>query len=187
MHEIAPFPSFSWHGEVVRSSHDVETRSHVWDFSPAFGRAFLLLINVCSSTALQAVPQPPDGQSDHKPEERHVQDQTEHQHARADSQSTCRTLCLRRHVSPAGQKRHGVVASSFVEAATARRLHVHAGRIAVINPASMKEISLLEMIGRSLAKIAAGAGVAALVIWLVYVMLDIGHMQSGFTLPLSSY
>ncbi|WP_198015150.1 hypothetical protein [Synechococcus sp. CC9616] len=51
----------------------------------------------------------------------------------------------------------------------------------------MKEISLLEMIGRSLAKIAAGAGVAALVIWLVYVMLDIGHMQSGFTLPLSSY
>ena len=42
----------------------------------------------------------------------------------------------------------------------------------------MKEISLLEMIGRSLAKIAAGAGVAALLIWLVYVMLDIGHMQS---------
>ena len=64
---------------------------------------------------------------------------------------------------------------------------VQAGRIAVINPAPMKEISLLEMIGRSLAKIAAGAGVAALVIWLVYVMLDIGHMQSGFTLPLSSY
>ena len=64
---------------------------------------------------------------------------------------------------------------------------VQAGRIAVIDPAPMKEISLLEMIGRSLAKIAAGAGVAALVIWLVYVMLDIGHMQSGFTLPLSSY
>ena len=51
----------------------------------------------------------------------------------------------------------------------------------------MKEISLLEMIGRSLAKIAAGAGVAALLISLVYVMLDIGHMQSGFTLPQSSY
>ena len=64
---------------------------------------------------------------------------------------------------------------------------LHAGRITEINPAPMKEISLLEMIGRSLAKIAAGAGVAALVIWLVYVMLDIGHMQSGFTLPLSSY
>ena len=26
-----------------------------------------------------------------------------------------------------------------------------------------------------------------LLIWLVYVMLDIGHMQSGFTLPQSSY
>jgi hypothetical protein len=64
---------------------------------------------------------------------------------------------------------------------------VQAGRIDVIDPAPMKEISLLEMIGRSLAKIAAGAGVAALVIWLVYVMLDIGHMQSGFTLPLSNY
>ena len=51
----------------------------------------------------------------------------------------------------------------------------------------MKEISPLEMIGRSLAKIAAGAGVAALLLWLVYVMLDFGHMQSGFTLPQSSY
>ena len=47
----------------------------------------------------------------------------------------------------------------------------------------MKEVSLLEMIGRSLAKVAAGAGIAAVLIWLTYVMLDIGHMQSGFTLP----
>ena len=45
----------------------------------------------------------------------------------------------------------------------------------------MKEVSLLEMIGRSFAKVAAGAGVAALLIWLTYVMLDIGNMQSGFT------
>ena len=52
---------------------------------------------------------------------------------------------------------------------------------------AMKEVSLLEMIGRSLAKVAAGAGVAAVLIWLTYVMLDIGHMQSGFTLPQSSY
>ena len=52
----------------------------------------------------------------------------------------------------------------------------------------MKEVSLLEMIGRSLAKVAAGAGVAAAVlIWLTYVMLDVGHMQSGFTLTQSSY
>lgn len=51
----------------------------------------------------------------------------------------------------------------------------------------MKEVSLLEMIGRSLAKVAAGAGVAALLIWITYVMLDFGHMQSGFTLPQSTY
>ena len=31
------------------------------------------------------------------------------------------------------------------------------------------------------------AGVAALLIWLTYVMLDIGNMQSGFTLPQSTY
>ena len=49
----------------------------------------------------------------------------------------------------------------------------------------MKEVSLLEMIGRSMAKVAAGAGIAALLIWLSYVMLDFGHMQSGFTLPQS--
>jgi len=37
------------------------------------------------------------------------------------------------------------------------------------------------------AKVAAGAGVAAVLIWLTYVLLDIGHMQSGFTLPQSTY
>ena len=51
----------------------------------------------------------------------------------------------------------------------------------------MKEVSLLEMIGRYLARVAAGAGVAAVLIWLTYVMLDIGHMQSSFTLPQSRY
>ena len=94
---------------------------------------------------------------------------------------------MRRHVTPAGQKRHGVDALLPFEAATSGGFRVLAGRITVIDPVFMKEISLLEMIGRSLAKIAAGAGVAALLIWLVYVMLDIGHMQSGFTLPQSSY
>ena len=52
---------------------------------------------------------------------------------------------------------------------------------------AMKEVSMFEMIGRSLAKVAAGAGIAAVLIWLTYVMLDVGHMQSGFTLPQSSY
>lgn len=61
------------------------------------------------------------------------------------------------------------------------------GRIDRFTAALMKEVSLLEMIGRSLAKVAAGAGVAAVLIWITYVMLDIGHMQSGFTLPQSSY
>ena len=51
----------------------------------------------------------------------------------------------------------------------------------------MKEVSLMEMIGRSVAKVAAGAGVAAVLIWLTWVLLDIGHMQSGFTLPQSTY
>ena len=51
----------------------------------------------------------------------------------------------------------------------------------------MKEISLLELIGRTLAKVAAGVGVAALLLWLTYVLLDLGHLQSGFTLPQSSY
>jgi len=57
----------------------------------------------------------------------------------------------------------------------------------VVSMATMKEVSLLEMIGRSAAKVAAGAGVAAFLLWITYVMLDFGHMQSGFTLPQSSY
>ena len=61
------------------------------------------------------------------------------------------------------------------------------GRIEVSASDWMKEVSLLEMIGRSVAKVAAGAGVAAVLIWLTYVLLDIGHMQSGFTLPQSTY
>ena len=61
------------------------------------------------------------------------------------------------------------------------------GRIGSLLVALMKEVSLLEMIGRSVAKVAAGAGIAGVLIWLTYVMLDIGHMQSGFTLPQSTY
>ena len=44
----------------------------------------------------------------------------------------------------------------------------------------MKEVSLLEVIGRSLAKVAAGAGIAALLIWLTYVMLDVGSHAVWF-------
>jgi hypothetical protein len=47
----------------------------------------------------------------------------------------------------------------------------------------MKEISALEILLRSAAKLAAAAGVAALLLWLTWVMLDIEHLQSGFTLP----
>ena len=61
------------------------------------------------------------------------------------------------------------------------------GRIESLFDALMKEVSLLEMIGRSVAKVAAGAGLAGVLIWLTYVMLDIGHMQSGFTLPQTTY
>jgi hypothetical protein len=47
----------------------------------------------------------------------------------------------------------------------------------------MKEISLLELVGRMAAKIAAVSGVVALLIWVTWVMLDIKNLQSGFTLP----
>lgn len=47
----------------------------------------------------------------------------------------------------------------------------------------MKEISTLEMVGRFVAKAAATAGVLALLLWVGWVMLDLGNLQSGFTLP----
>jgi hypothetical protein len=47
----------------------------------------------------------------------------------------------------------------------------------------VKEISLLEMLGRYAARFAAVSGVVALLIWITWVMLDIRHLQSGFTLP----
>ena len=60
-------------------------------------------------------------------------------------------------------------------------------RICLLSNLVVKEVSIVEMLVRSLGKVAAGAGVAALLLWLTYVMLDLGHMQSGFTLPQSSY
>lgn len=47
----------------------------------------------------------------------------------------------------------------------------------------MKEVGLLEVALRAAAKVAAVAGVLAVVVWLSWVMLDVEHMNSGFTLP----
>jgi hypothetical protein len=47
----------------------------------------------------------------------------------------------------------------------------------------MKEIGLIEMVARYAARFAAVAGVVAVLVWLTWVMLDVEHMQSGFTLP----
>ena len=52
---------------------------------------------------------------------------------------------------------------------------------------SMKEVSVFELLIRNLGRFAAGSGVVALLVWLTWVMLDVQHMQSGFTLPQSSY
>ncbi|MFN9870082.1 MAG: hypothetical protein ACK55E_01430 [Cyanobacteriota bacterium] len=46
----------------------------------------------------------------------------------------------------------------------------------------MKEISALELLLRQAARLAA-AGVLALLLWVGWVMLDLKHLQSGFTLP----
>jgi hypothetical protein len=47
----------------------------------------------------------------------------------------------------------------------------------------VKEISLLELVGRFVARFAAVSGVIALLIWITWVMLDVRNLQSGFTLP----
>tara|TARA_E500000178_G_scaffold274173_1_gene272696 strand:- start:311 stop:571 length:261 start_codon:yes stop_codon:yes gene_type:complete len=52
---------------------------------------------------------------------------------------------------------------------------------------SMKEVSVFELLIRNLGRFAAGSGVVALLVWLTWVMLDVQHMNSGFTLPQSSY
>ena len=47
----------------------------------------------------------------------------------------------------------------------------------------MKEISLTTVVLRTLGRVAAVSGVLALLAWLTWVMLDVKHLQSGFTLP----
>ena len=57
----------------------------------------------------------------------------------------------------------------------------------LIRKRPVKEVSVVEMLLRSIAKVAAGSGIAALLLWLTYVLLDVQHMNSGFTLPQTSY
>jgi len=47
----------------------------------------------------------------------------------------------------------------------------------------VKEISLTTVVLRTLGRVAAVSGVLALLGWLTWVMLDVKHLQSGFTLP----
>lgn len=42
---------------------------------------------------------------------------------------------------------------------------------------------MAELLGRWLARAALVSGVIAVVVWLSWVMLDLRHLQSGFTLP----
>ena len=50
-------------------------------------------------------------------------------------------------------------------------------------PLSMKETGFTEVALRTAAKVFAAAGLLALLFWLGWVMLDVEHMNSGFTLP----
>jgi hypothetical protein len=47
----------------------------------------------------------------------------------------------------------------------------------------VKEISALKLAGRFVARFAVVSGLVALLIWITWLMLDIRHLQSGFTLP----
>jgi hypothetical protein len=47
----------------------------------------------------------------------------------------------------------------------------------------VKEVSVVEMVVKAVGGFAAVSGVIALVVWLTWVMLDLNHLQSGFTLP----
>jgi hypothetical protein len=47
----------------------------------------------------------------------------------------------------------------------------------------MKEVSAAELLVKAVARFAAISGGLALVIWVLWVMLDVKNMQSGFTLP----
>ena len=48
---------------------------------------------------------------------------------------------------------------------------------------TLREMSVVELLLRNVAKFAAASGVIGVLIWLSWVMLDVKHLQSGFTLP----
>ena len=48
---------------------------------------------------------------------------------------------------------------------------------------TLREMSVGELLVRNVGKFAAVSGVIGVVIWLSWVMLDVKHLQSGFTLP----
>lgn len=52
-----------------------------------------------------------------------------------------------------------------------------------LNGEAMKEVSAAELLARAVARFAAISGGLALLIWVLWVMLDVKNMQSGFTLP----
>ena len=48
---------------------------------------------------------------------------------------------------------------------------------------AVKEVSVVEVVLRSAAKVAAVSGVVAVLIGVLWVMLDVKGLQPGFTLP----
>lgn len=47
----------------------------------------------------------------------------------------------------------------------------------------MKQVSFASEVLRTVGRLAAFSGVMALGLWITWVMLDLKHLQSGFTLP----
>ena len=47
----------------------------------------------------------------------------------------------------------------------------------------VKQVSFASEMLRTLGRFAAVSGVVALLLWVTWVMLDLKHLQSGFTLP----
>ena len=47
----------------------------------------------------------------------------------------------------------------------------------------VKQVSFASEVLRAAGRFAAVSGVLALLVWITWVMLDLKHLQSGFTLP----
>lgn len=48
---------------------------------------------------------------------------------------------------------------------------------------ALKEITPLDLLRRYAVRVMAVSGVVGVLLWLTWVMLDVKHMQTGFTLP----